>query len=140
MHAALRIGFLTLAMLGLAGCQQPQRNTGIEPSVDDMHKALVTLLDQRPDLVIPEFKDSLDKSVPVKRDGIVFFGSWNCDPRLMTFDAVFTSSNISMYEVSGRFEQDARGMWTATPRRVVRTQPQNLGDLWRASEVEPRKN
>jgi len=141
MHAALRIGFLSLVMIGLAGCQQVdnQRAARIGPSASEMHGALVTLLKNRPDLAFPEFQESLNKNAPVKRDGIIYFGSWNCDPQLLTFDAVFTSASISMYEVAGSFDQDARGVWLAIPRRVVKTQRQDLGEFWRASEVEPRR-
>jgi len=56
----------------------------------------------------------------------------------MSFDAVFSAPNITMYEVWGRFELDARGIWRAVPLHVQRTTKHDIGEFWRLNEVDPR--
>ena len=54
----------------------------------------------------------------------------------MTFEALFSAPNITLYEVSGRFELDNRGTWVAIPRRVLLTNKHDVGEFWRPHEVD----
>ena len=140
MHASVRVGFLALTLLAAAGCMQigaTGASMRFGPTPEEMRQALLTLLHDRPDISIPEFKVSLEDNKPVTIDGIVYFGSWNCDPQLQSFIALFSAPNITMYEISGRFQLDARGVWRAIPRRVLKVQKRDLGEFWRPHEVSP---
>jgi hypothetical protein len=128
-----RIGVAILALVA-AGCG----STTYGPKPEEMRLALLNMLDQRPDIFIPEFRDSLVYDKPVVQDGIVFIGSWNCDPKRESFDAVFSAPNITMYRISGRFEQDNRGTWIAKPRDAKLVQKQDIGEFWRPHELWPR--
>jgi hypothetical protein len=140
MFAKTRCAFLMVAVGALAACNGTPLfgpKFTVEPSPDEMRAALVALLKERPDISIPEFETALQKDPAVVRQGIVYIGAWNCDPKLMTFEALFSSPNITMYEVAGRFQLDARGLWRAIPRKVLTTTKRDIGEFWRASEVEP---
>jgi len=129
-----------VACLGLMACQSTSATMSpFAPKPEEMRKALLTMLHDRPETDIPEFRTSLEEDTPVSRNGIVFIGSWNCDPKLMTFEAVFTSPNISMFEVTGRFEKDNRGVWMAIPRRVETTTKHDVDEFWRPHEVDARR-
>jgi hypothetical protein len=129
-----RIGVAALAMVA-AGCSSTA-NFGPEP--EEMRQALLAMLDEQPEISVPEFRNSLEYQKPFVQDGIVHFGVWNCDPKVESFVGLFSAPNITMYEISGRFQQDNRGLWRAIPRRVVKTQKRDVGEFWRAHEVEPR--
>jgi hypothetical protein len=130
-----RCGIVALA-IAVAGCSSTEKNFGPQP--EEMRQALLAMLDEQPDISIPEFRNSLEHDKPVDQDGIIYIGSWNCDPRLETFEALFSAPNITMYEISGRFQQDNRGLWRAIPRRVIKTTNRDVGEFWRPHEVEPR--
>lgn len=142
MHARFRLTILPLVLLATAvlpACSsEPGGADGFAPTPEEMRTALQTLLKERPDLSMPEFQVSLDVNTPVYRKGIVHIGAWKCDPRLLTFEGLFSAPNITMYEVSGRFDMDARGIWVAIPRRVVLTHKTDVGEYWRPHDVEPR--
>src|SRR5262249_28295618 len=124
-------------LVAAAGCQEAAPTYGPKP--EEMRTALLTLMDNHPDDInCPEFRVSLEADKPVMRDGIVYIGSWNCDPKLMTFDGLFTAPNVSMYEVAGRFEKDNRGVWVAILRKNLLTQKHDVGEIWRTYDVEPR--
>jgi len=138
MQATLRIAWLALA-LAAAGCAEigTSGSTGrVGPKPEEMRQALLELMHQQPDIFIPEFRDSLEHDAPVIRHGVVFIGSWECDPKLMSFIALFSAPNITMYEVSGRFQLDARGLWRAVPIRVLKTTKHDIGEFWRPNEVD----
>ncbi len=140
MRAWLRSGMMALA-LAAAGCAEIGATgtpSSLEPKPEEMRQALLKLMNDRPDISIPEFKESLELDRPVTKDGIVYIGVWNCDPKLMTFEALFSAPNITMYEASGRFVRDARDIWRAVPRRVMLTQKRDVTEFWRAHEVEAR--
>jgi hypothetical protein len=130
-----RIGVAALVMAA-AGCSSTAVDYGPRP--EEMRQALLDMLDKQPELAIPEFRISLEHEKPVIRDGIVHLGSWNCDPKAESFETLFTTPNITMYEISGRFQQDNRGIWCAIPRRVLKTQKQDLGEIWRPHLVDQR--
>ena len=134
MQSTCRLLFLSMLLIPMAACQQQAITIGPKP--EEMRTALLTLMETRPDIAIPEFKISLEVEKPVVREGIVHIGAWYCDPQLMTFEALFPASNISMYEISGRFERDARGRWVAKPRRVLQTEKHDIGEFWRPNEVD----
>jgi hypothetical protein len=143
MFIRFRLAVLPLAFLAatvVPGCSFDQRRADdyYGPKPEEMRSALKNLLKERTDINIPEFQMSLDYDEPVFRDGIVHLGVWNCDPRLMTFEGLFSTPNITMYEVSGRFEMAARGVWVAIPRRVLETSKREVGEFWRPNEIEPR--
>ena len=144
MHAPYRLGIVALMLAAGVGCQSAQSTFGHRsevvygPKPEEMRKALLDLMDARPEIAIPEFRISLEENSPVERDGIIYIGSWNCDPKLMTFDALFSAPNIPMYEIAGRFEKDNRGLWKAVPRYINKTEKHDVGAFWRASEIEPR--
>ena len=131
----MRIGVMALAVT-MAGCS----SVDYGPKPEEMRQALLDMLDKQPDISIPEFRNSLEHDKAVLQDGIVYIGSWNCDPQLGTFDAVFSAPNITMYEISGRFQMDNRGIWCATPipRVPLKVQNRDVGEFWRPNEVEPR--
>jgi hypothetical protein len=141
MQGTLKIAFLALALAAVAGCAglwnvQP---TGLAaPKPEEMRQALRTMMKEQPDILIPEFQDSMARDDPVVKDGLIHIGPWECDPKLNTFEALFTSSDVTMYEVSGRFHIDARGIWLATPYHIVKTLRHDIGEYWRASEIDPR--
>ena len=127
-----RIGVAALA-LAAAGCSEAYYG----PNPEEMRLALLDMMDKE-DIPIPEFRDSLVYDKPVEQDGIIFIGSWNCDPKLLSFDAVFSAPNITMYRVYGRFQQDNRGVWCATPLDKKMVQKQDVTDFWRPHLIEPR--
>ena len=129
-----RIGVAALALMA-TGCSSVATNG---PKPEEMRQALLTMLNEQPDIAIPEFRNSLEHEKPVVRDGIVYIGSWNCDPKLESFVALFSAPQITMYEVSGSFQQDNRGNWLAVPRRVVKTEKHEIGEFWRPHEVDAR--
>jgi hypothetical protein len=135
MRNALQLAFLLIAMLSLGACATP-RNRALEPTADDMRSALKEMLVQRPDITIPEFAESLQFDHAVESKGIVKIGVWECNPQLQTFEALFSTPHVSMYEVSGRFQQDARGRWRAIPRTVQSVSGRDIGEFWRAHEVD----
>jgi len=138
MVAKTRVALMLLA-LAFTGCSDTHSGQAptMGPTPDQMRTALKTLLKEQPDIAIPEFQDALTHDPAVVDKGIVYIGAWNCDPKLQSFEAVFSSPSITMYEVSGRFEMDNRGIWVATPRRVMLTQKRDIGEFWRAHEVDP---
>ncbi len=129
-----RIGVVALALV-VAGCD----STSYGPRPEEMRQALLAMLDKQPEISIPEFRNSLEHDKVVEQDGIIYIGSWNCDPRSESFEALFSAPNITLYEISGRFQQDNRGLWCAIPRRVVRTQKQDIGEFWRSYEVDAHR-
>jgi hypothetical protein len=130
-----KLGFLALLAALVAACSTT--STAFQPTTEEMRGALVTLLDQQPDISIPEFKTALELSPPVVRNGVVFIGPWNCDPQLRTFVALFSAPNLTMYEVSGRFEMTPRGHWIARTQRVLPVNNREIGEYWRAQDVDP---
>jgi hypothetical protein len=141
MQGTLRIACLALALAALAGCAGfwSAGPTGLnQPSPEEMRQALLVLMHEQPDIFIPEFKESLEHDAPVIRDGLVHIGSWECDPKLGNFEALFTSPNVSMYEVWGRFRLDARGVWRAEPLQVRTATKHEIGEFWRPHEVDTR--
>ena len=141
MQGTLRIACLALALAAVAGCAGmfSAGSTGLnEPSSQEMRQALLALMDEQPDIFIPEFKESLLHDAPVTVKGLVHIGSWECDPKLQSFEALFTAPNITMYEVWGRFRLDARGLWRAVPLRVQKTTNHDIGEFWRPHEVDAR--
>ncbi|HEY4330414.1 MAG TPA: hypothetical protein VGN88_11815 [Phycisphaerae bacterium] len=137
MATPFRLLLLLLLSALLGACGMTSAKSNISPSNIDMRKALKTLLIERPDISIPEFQEALELDPAVARGGTVFIGPWNLYPDLLSFEAVFTAPNISFYEIAGRFEQDPSGHWRAILRRVKKTQPNEIGEYWRASEVNP---
>jgi hypothetical protein len=129
-----RIGVAALAVMA-AGCSSVD---SYGPKPEEMRQALLAMLDQQPEISIPEFRSSLEHEKPVVQNGIVYIGSWNCDPKRVSFEAVFAGTSITLYELSGSFEQDNRGIWLAIPRRVMKTQRHEVGEFWRAHEVDSR--
>jgi hypothetical protein len=129
-----RIGMMVLLAATLATCARVPNS--FEPTPQEMRNALLTLLKERPEISIPEFENSLKYQAPVVRDGIVHIGTWNCDPELQTFSALFTGGSISMYEVSGRFEMTPGGTWVAKPWRVQTVRGQEVKEYWRASDLD----
>ncbi len=126
-----RIGVAALAVMA-AGCS----SVTYGPQPEEMRKALLAMLDEQPEISIPEFRNSLEHEKPVVQDGIVYIGSWNCDPKLESFVALFSAPQLTMYEISGSFQQDNRGIWRAVPRRVLRTEKHEIGEFWRPHEVD----
>jgi hypothetical protein len=143
MFAKFRLAILPLALLAataVPACSSQQRGyTNFAPTPEEMRTALQNLLKDRPELAqIPEFQVSLDVDRAVYRDGIVHIGVWKCDPKLLTFVGLFSAPNITMYEVSGRFDFDARDIWVAIPRTIQLTQNQDVGEYWRPHDVDSR--
>ena len=139
MPTRFRLTSLLLAGLLLPACSQSTDSAQAlpdGPNPDQMRSAIKTLLKNRPDIDIPEFQDAIDRDAPIVRNGMVYFGPWNCDPKLMTFEALFSAPNITLYEVSGRFEIDNRGIWQAIPRRVLLTNKHDITEFWRPHEVD----
>jgi hypothetical protein len=138
MVAKIRVALMFMA-LALPACADLSGGKGSTngPTPDEMRAALKVLLKEHPDMAIPEFQNALDHDPAVVNKGIVYIGAWNCDPKLHSFEALFSSPNISLYEVSGRFEMDNRGIWVALPRRVMLTEKHDIGEFWRAHEVDP---
>ncbi len=127
-----RIGVAALAVM-VAGCSSVNTSG---PKPEEMRRALLAMLDEQPDISIPEFRNSLEHEKPIVQDGIVYIGSWNCDPELQSFVALFSAPQLTMYEISGSFQQDNRGIWRAVPRRVLRTEKHEIGEFWRPHEVD----
>ena len=143
MFSKLRFAILLLALFavaGLAACSMEQRgaDSGFGPNPEEMRAALTALLHEHPDLAMPEFVASLEVDEAVVRGGTVHIGAWKCDPKLMTFEGLFSAPNITLFEVSGRFDLDARGIWVAIPRRVQLVHNEEVGEYWRPQDVEPR--
>jgi hypothetical protein len=142
MRAWFQVGCLVVLLAGLSGCmaldvwgkEKPAPGTGPRP--EEMRQALLTMLNERPDLEIPEFRVSLEKDAPVDVDGVVHIGDWKCNSDYLSFTALFSAPNITMYEVSGSFEKDARGIWRAIPRRVMKTRNRDIQEFWRPNEWE----
>lgn len=134
---------LAAALFPACSSQQPDANnemaSGFAPNPEEMRAALITLLHDRPDMAaIPEYQNSLDLEKPIIRNGLVHIGIWECNPKLLTFEALFSAPNITMCEVSGRFEIDARDIWVAIPRRFLVTHNEDIGEFWRPNEVDSR--
>ena len=144
MFAKFRFAILPLALLAAAvlpACSTEPRGSADDdfgPSPEEMRGALQELLKSRPDISVPEFQISLDLDKAVLRDGTVHIGIWKCDRTLMTFEGLYSAPNITMYEVSGRFDLDARGIWVAIPRRVLLLHNEDVTEFWRPHEIEPR--
>jgi hypothetical protein len=136
MRSAIQLALAAFLCTALAACETTPRNRALEPTAEDMRSALKNMLADRPDLAIPEFAESLDHEKPVEHKGIVYIGLWNCDPRLQSFEAVVSAPSVTLFEVSGRFQQDARGKWRAIPRTVQTTRGHDIGEFWRANEVD----
>jgi hypothetical protein len=137
----VQIGLATLVTACVAACSVSSAYTpkgGLAPTPDEMRVALLSLLNEQPEISVPEFKIPLEYDKPILRDGIVYIGPWNCDPQLQTFIALMSAPNMTMYEVSGRFQMAPRGSWVALPRRVQTTNKHDVTEFWRPHEVEPR--
>jgi hypothetical protein len=135
--AIVPLGLLAAALLPACSFE-PRGADYYGPKPEEMRQALQTLLLEHPDLSVPEFQMSLDYDQPVVRDGIVHLGVWQCDPRLLSFEGLFSGPNITLLEVSGRFDMNARGIWEAIPRRVLLVHKEDVGEFWRAHEIQPR--
>src|SRR5436190_1422914 len=106
MRVRFQVGLLAVLAMALAGCsstetwgnEKPQ--SGLGPKPEEMRQALLDMLNDRPDIAIAEFRVSLENDVPVERDGVVHIGAWNCNSDLLSFEALFSAPNITMYEVS----------------------------------------
>ena len=75
MQGTLRIACLALALAAVAGCAGmfSAGSTGLnEPSSQEMRQALLALMDEQPDIFIPEFKESLLHDAPVTVKGFVW--------------------------------------------------------------------
>jgi hypothetical protein len=129
-----RIGMAVLLAATLASCARVSNS--FEPTPEEMRVSLLKLLKERPEISIPEFKNSLELQAPEVRDGIVYIGTWSCDPELLTFTALFSTPSISMYEISGRFDLSPAGNWVAIPWRVQTTRGRDVNGFWRASEID----
>jgi hypothetical protein len=142
MFTRFRLAIVPLALLAAAilpACSFEQRDADYYgPKPEEMRTALKNLLKEHPDLSVPEFQMSLDYDDAVFRDGIIHLGAWQCDPKLMSFEGLFSAPNITMYEISGRFEMSPRGTWEAIPRRVLLVHKQDVGEFWRPNEIQPR--
>jgi len=139
MQGRLKIAFLALA-LAAAGCEGlwTAGPTGLAgPTPPEMRQALRTMMNERPDILVPEFKDAMAYDDPVVKNSLVHIGPWECDPKTNTFEALFSASNITMYEVSGRFQIDACGIWRAIPYRIAMTTRHEIGEYWRPHDVDP---
>jgi hypothetical protein len=131
---------LTAALCVLTACQVAPEPTGPQPGAEDMRSALKQMLAAHPDLALPEFADALQYDHPVNRDGRVCIGNWSCDPRNLSFEAVLTSPNITLYDLTGRFEEDKRGNWRAIPHEPTIVTHNDVDGFWRASEMDPVGN
>jgi hypothetical protein len=138
MFVGTRFAILLFAAGVLAACSSapPDSGSTLGPSPEQMRTALKTMLKDHPDVAIPEFRNSLDYDPAVVRQGVVYIGSWNCDPKAMWFEAAFTASNVSFFEVSGSFQTDARGEWLAVLRHVKATEKRDVSGYWRASDLD----
>jgi hypothetical protein len=136
MPKIIPVSLLAVVAATLAACQVAPTRALSQPSAEEMRDALKTMLDAHPEMSIPEFADSLKYDHPVYRDTMVYIGAWNCNPSARSFDAVFTASNVTFFEVSGRFDQDTRGRWQAIPHNLQTVNGQDIGDYWRASDVD----
>ena len=131
-----RGGVIGVAMLLLCGCSQ-QYAADERPTPEQMRQALKDLLNERPELAIPEFETSLNESPALNVKGFVRIGSFDCDPESMLFIATFSAPNLTMRQLEGRFELDARSIWRA---RVIRTQVANARDPYRRPDWYPSQN
>jgi hypothetical protein len=142
MSTRFRHALVPLALFAaviLPACSVEQRGAEYYgPTPEEMRTALKNLLAERKDINIPEYQLSLEFDEPVKRDGIIHLGIWKCDPKLGTFEGLYSGPNVTMFEVSGRFEMSARGVWVAIPRRVLEINNRDVSEFWRPNEVEPR--
>ena len=136
MHKTVQRSLMVAAAMALAACQTAPPRPTLQPTAEEMREALKTMLVAHPDMSIPEFANSLKYDHPVSRDGSIYIGAWNCSPRNLSFDALFTASSMTLFEVSGRFDQDTRGHWRAIPHDLRTVNSQEVGDYWRASEVD----
>jgi hypothetical protein len=153
MHPMLRVGILTLVLL-VTGCTQNSAATSryLSPTPEEMRQSLLQLLREYPAIACPEgqvgkeipvFRESLMLDSPVTKDGMVYIGVWNCDPRRLSFEALYSGPNITMYEISGRFELDHRNSWHAIPLPGMRirnqqTRNRDVTEFWRPHEALPR--
>ncbi len=138
MRMTAPLAILTATLCALAACQvSPTPSpTASGPSAEEMRSALKQMLDNHPDLAIPEFTDSLKYDHPINHNGVIVIGNWSCDPRMHSFEAVLTAPNITFYDLTGRFQQDVQGNWRAFPHEPTIVTTHDIGEFWRASEVD----
>jgi hypothetical protein len=106
--------FAALALVCIAGCASKEARHVEQPSPEEMRKALKELLAQRPEVSIPEFELSLERSPAIRTpSGKIQIGSFDIDLNSLMFEAFFSSPNLTLQQLTGRFEQDSRGNWHA---------------------------
>ena len=109
-----------VALALLAACAQEEKADPFmeKPSATQMRSALKDLLVREPKYSIPEFELSVADSPAIHDRGMTRIGSFDCNADALTFEATFSAPNLTMQQLEGRFELDARHVWRAV---VVRS-------------------
>jgi hypothetical protein len=118
----------------VAACAE-KKNVYVDvPTTEQMRTALKELLAKRPDIAIPEFELSVNESPAIQHENLVRIGAFDCDPEAQMFYAVFSAPNLTMQQLVGRFERDARRMWRAV---VIRSSTTTDRDTTRRADWYP---